>query len=288
MSPFKRAVVKGGSNKGKEHVIDVDDLSPRSKRTRSPSGVYDPNEFRSYAAFLTHENYFKEATPLVEKAVDQPSLLDTNIPIWFTTKDWNYLLSNLDDAYVNMVKEFYANAIVEGDELKCWVRGKSFTVSPVYLAEILSINRPMLTTTSVYDDLYLDKELLRETLRRNLEFLETRNSISVSSLSLELKVLTIIMFHNLSPLSITGYMNLGQALLFHDLISNEEIDICAHIFHILRKTVLRTNSRACIPFCCLISRILKLEGIHPSEDESPYPKPSPINSCTLNASIGYS
>ena len=27
MSPFKRAVVKGGSNKGKEHVIDVDDLS---------------------------------------------------------------------------------------------------------------------------------------------------------------------------------------------------------------------------------------------------------------------
>ena len=79
--------MKGGSSKGKEPVIDVVDLPPRSKRTRSPSGVYDPNKFRSYAAFQTYENYFREATPLVERAVDQSSLRDTNIPIWFATKD---------------------------------------------------------------------------------------------------------------------------------------------------------------------------------------------------------
>ena len=119
MSPFKKVVVKGDNSKGKEPMIDVDDFSPRSKRTRSTSGVYDPNKLRSYAAFLTHEICFREATPLVERAINQPSLCDTNIPIWFATKDWNYLLSNLDDAYVNMVKEFYANTIVERDELKC-------------------------------------------------------------------------------------------------------------------------------------------------------------------------
>ena len=77
---------------------------------------------------------------LVERAVDQASLLETKIPKWFATKDWNYLLSNLDDAYENLVKEFYANAIFEGDELKYWDRGKSFSVTPVYLAEILCIN----------------------------------------------------------------------------------------------------------------------------------------------------
>ena len=60
--------------------------------------------------------------------------------MWFANKDWNFLLSNLDDAYKNMVKEFYANAIIEGDELKRWVKGKSFLVSLVYLAEILHIN----------------------------------------------------------------------------------------------------------------------------------------------------
>ena len=65
---------------------------------------------------------------------------------------------------MNMVREFYANAIIEGDELKCWVRGKSFSMSPIYLANILHINRPMLATTLVYDDLNPDKDLLRETL----------------------------------------------------------------------------------------------------------------------------
>ena len=54
MSPFKRAAVKEGSSKGKEPIIDVDDLSPNIKRTRTPSDVFDPNKFRSYAAFQTH------------------------------------------------------------------------------------------------------------------------------------------------------------------------------------------------------------------------------------------
>ena len=130
--------------------------------------------------------------------------------------------------------------------------------------------------------------MLREALGKDLEFSPNGNSINVSSLSPELKVLTIIMFHNLYPLSSTGYMNLGRALFLHDLISDVEIDICAHIFHILRKTVVRTDSRIRIPFCCLVSWILKLKGIYPSADESPHPKPSPINLRTLNVSIGHS
>ena len=69
MSPFKRSAVKEGSNKGKEPMIDVDDLSPKSKRTRSPTGVYDPNKFRSYAVFQTYEKYFREASLLFERAV---------------------------------------------------------------------------------------------------------------------------------------------------------------------------------------------------------------------------
>ena len=175
------------------------------------------------------------------------------------------------------MKEFYANANVEGEELKCWVCGKTFFVTPAYLAEILHINRPMLRNPLVYDDLYLEEDLLWEALSKDLEFSPNGNSINVSSLSPELRVLTIIMFHNLYPLSSTKYMNLGRALFLHNQISDVEIDICAHIFHILHKTVIRTDSRICIPFCCLVSRILKLKGIYPSADESPHPKPSPIN-----------
>ena len=160
MSPFKSSAVKGGCNKGKEPMIDVDDLSPRTKRTHFSIGVYDLDLFRSYAAFQTYTSQFRDAPLLVERAVDQPSLLDTNIPIWFATKDWNFLLSNLEDAYENLVKEFYANASVEGEEIKCWVRGKRFSITPVYLADILNINRPILSIPPVYDELNPDEEVL--------------------------------------------------------------------------------------------------------------------------------
>ena len=69
-SPFKKVAVKGGNSKGKEHVIDVDDLSPSSKRTKSSSGVYDPKKFRTFTAFQTHAKYFRDAKPLLQKALD--------------------------------------------------------------------------------------------------------------------------------------------------------------------------------------------------------------------------
>ena len=127
----------------------------------------------------------------------------------------------------------------------------------------------MLGKPPVYDDLYLEEDLLREALGKDLEFSPNGNSINVSFLSPKLRVLIIIMFLNLYPLSSTEYMNLGRALFFH----------------ILRKNVVWTNSRICIPFCCLVSRILKLKGICPSADESYHPKPSPINLRTLNALV---
>ena len=83
----------------------------------------------------------------------------------------------------------------------------------------------------VYDDLCPDEELLRDALGQDLEFLSNGHSVSISSLPAKLRVLTIVMFHNLYPLSNTGYMNLGCALFLHDLISDVQIDICAHIFH---------------------------------------------------------
>ena len=108
-----------------------------------------------------------------------------------------------------MVREFYANAIVDGEEIKCWVRGKSFTVSPIYLVEILHINRPILPIPQVYDELNPDEEILIEALGNNLEFFSNGKSISVASLSPELRLLTTIMCSNIYLLSSTGFINLN-------------------------------------------------------------------------------
>ena len=96
-----------------------------------------------------------------------------------------------------------------------------------------------------------------------------------------------MLFRSLYLLSSTGYMNLGQTLFMHDLITDAEIDVCSHIFHIVAKTVNQTASRNCIPFCRLISRILKLKVVNPSEDERLYPRLSPINIRTLHASMSH-
>ena len=93
-----------------------------------------PINFRSYATSQAYENYFKDAPLLVGRMVEQAFLLDTNILKQFATKDWNYLLSNFEDLYEKLVKEIFANAIFDGDELRCWVKGKDFTITPSYLA----------------------------------------------------------------------------------------------------------------------------------------------------------
>ena len=161
-------------------------------------------------------------------------------------------------------------------------------ITPSYLAIILKINRLVFLKPPVYDELDLDVDMLRDGFKENLEFSPNGKSVSVSSLSPELRLLTTIVFHNFYPLSSTGYMNLGQALFLHDLIIDEEIDICSHIFHILSKNAERTALRNCLPFCCLISKILKLKGIHPLEYEYPHPMQSPINIRTLNAIVSHS
>ena len=162
------------------------------------------------------------------------------------------------------------------------------TVTPFYLAIILNINWPVFVKPPVYDELESDLDMFRDALGENLEMSSTGKAIYVSSLSPELRLLTTIMFHNLFPLSNTRHMNLGRALFLHDLITDEEIDICSHIFHILSKTAERTASRNCLPFCCLILKILKLKGVYTLEDEYPHLMQSPINIRTLNAIIGHS
>ena len=169
MSPFKKSAVKGSSSKGKEPVIDPSSFSPKSKKTRSSTRVFDDTRFKSYTAFQAYFNCFQNAPTVIERVVEQATLLDTNIPKWFASKDWNYLLSNLEDPYEELVKEFYANAIFDGEELRCWVRGKDFTITSSYLAIILNINQPVFTKPLMYDELEPDLEILRDAFGENLD-----------------------------------------------------------------------------------------------------------------------
>ena len=76
---------------------------------------------------------------MVERIVQFDTLGATFIPRIFTNKDWANLFGNFKDPIDELVKEFYSNARFTEVELKCWVRGKDFIITPNYLAKILHI-----------------------------------------------------------------------------------------------------------------------------------------------------
>ena len=79
MSPFKKSTVKRGSSKGNELVIDLDSLSLSQRRLDLRLEFMTTFAFRSYVAYQAYLNHFKGAPMLMERVVEQGSLLDTNI-----------------------------------------------------------------------------------------------------------------------------------------------------------------------------------------------------------------
>ena len=89
---------------------------------------------------------------MVERVVKFDTLGTTFIPRIFEAKDWADLFENFKDPINELVKEFYSNARYTGVELKCWVRGKEFSINPDYIAKVLRINRSTNVDHTPYDD----------------------------------------------------------------------------------------------------------------------------------------
>ena len=100
---------------------------------------YSPDSFRSDDANMAYINHYKNATIFVEKSVDIESLRNTFIPEVFKERTWFKLLNPMGDVFECIVKEFFANAFVEGDHINCWVKGREFIVSRESIQELLEI-----------------------------------------------------------------------------------------------------------------------------------------------------
>ena len=173
------------------------------------------------------------------------------------------MFGNFEDSIDGLIKEFYSNARFTVVELRCWVRGKEFIITPDYIAKILRITRPKNMDTSPYDDKVLQVSDILKIFGDEHEVSTKGTSIGTVKFKPELKTLTFIMFSNLYPLSNTGFINLGRAQFLCDLITGAPIDICAHIFQTIGKTATRTASQMCLPFCSLLMKIMNHEGVRP-------------------------
>ena len=116
----------------------------------------------------------------------------------------------------------------------------------------------------------------------------TGTYIRIAKFKPELKTLTFIMFFNLYPLSITGFINLGRAQFLCDLITGAAIDICAHIFQTIGKTAAQSAAKMFLPFCSLLMKIILHEGISPPRDGKLLDRRRPISTSFLKKSKSHS
>ena len=192
------------------------------------------------------------------------------------------MFGGFEDPIEELVKEFYSKAWFTGAELKCWVCGKDFVITPDYLAKILHINRSINVDTSPYDERLTPVVEILETLGAHHEVSSMGTSIGTSRFEPEMKTLTLIMHSNLYPL--TSFINLSETKFLCDLINGPQINICAHIFQILGRTAGQLAARTCLPFCNLILKIMTLKGIHPPKDGMVLPHQGPISLYSLQSS----
>ena len=166
----------------------------------------------------------------MERVVRFDTLGTTFIPRIFEAKDWANLFRNFEDLMEELVREFFSNARYIGVELKCWVRGKEFSINPNYIAKVLRITRHEDVDLTPYDDRNPKVQDILQVFRPNYEVFSKGTSINTAKFAPELTTLKLIMFSNLYPLSNTAFINLGRAQFLYDIITGALINICAHIF----------------------------------------------------------
>ncbi|XP_065623550.1 uncharacterized protein LOC136064960 [Quercus suber] len=271
--------------------MSEEETVPVAKRTRSssqPSTELNIELFRTPQHQDAYFNIFDRRTLIVEREVRFDTLDTTFVPRIFETKDWAALFGNFVDLMIELVKECFANTVDLESELHCLVRGTKFIINLDTIAELLKITRPVDADLTPYDDCTPVIQDILQILGPDHDISSTGTLISTTKFSPELTTLKLIMFSNLYPLTNTVYINLGRAQFLCDLITGTTIDICAHIYHIIRKTTTRTVAQGCLPFCSLIMNFVLREGVTPPSIGNMIARPRPISMFTLQASKSHS
>ena len=79
-----------------------------------------------------------------------------------------------------------------------------------------------------------------------------KSSMNTIPFSPEMRALAYVMIHNLYPITNLTTLSTPRTRFMYDLFTHKEIDICGHIFHILKKSIEKQTSRTIMSFPSLI------------------------------------
>jgi len=122
--------------------VSILQMSPHKKSAIKKSSKHQrtsSDAFRNDDADMAYNDYYKRALIILERTVELESLEHTFIPEVFKERTWTKLLNPMGNVLVEIIREFFANAFVEGDRINCWLRGREFYVTRESIQGILEV-----------------------------------------------------------------------------------------------------------------------------------------------------
>ena len=218
-----------------------------SKRPRTAS-----ENFRSIKAYMAYNDYCKKAPIILERAVSLETLENTFIREVFKERTWTKLLNPVGNVYAEIIREFFANAIVEGDCISCWLRGRDIYDTKESIQEILEV-RPMTQQSYIhYDDRLNSLVPIVEILGGDLK----KKALNTIPFTSEMRTLAYIMLYNLYPVKNLTTLLGPRTIFLLDLFTHKEIDICSYIYYFFTKCITKRNSRLVLPFPSLVMALI--------------------------------
>ena len=91
---------------------------------------------------MNYNDCYKGATIIIERVVHLESLEGTFILEVFKERTWTKLLNLVEVVYSEIIREFFFNAVVDGDRIECWVRHKEFVITRDIIQDFLEVRPP--------------------------------------------------------------------------------------------------------------------------------------------------
>ena len=110
------------------------------------------------------------------------------------------------------------------------------------------------------------------------------NTISFSP---EMRTLAHVMINNLYSVTNLTTLSAPRTIFLYDLFTHKEIDICGHIFHILKRSIEKKNSRTVIPFPSLIMGLIAKTRLKLSSGLTVVQRDYPIGAYTVTRSTSH-
>lgn len=266
--------------KGKEKAASTSGTA----RTRAPEGAI--RRFLHPEAYTRYSEIISRWTPLLELPVRLSDFPGFELTTLVGICGWDRVVDRPHPAYVDLVREFYANFNVDIDtpgsehEHQTWVRDRWISFSPEVIQDYFGLTWDDITP--VPGD--FPWETVAEVLlgRANAWPLPTPVWEQIQ-LTPSIGILWLFMCYNVEPTSHrTTFTDPTAGLIYH-LVRGQKIDLATFIYDQIHYLGTSSDRHHSLIFPCLISGLCRQAGVPIPSSELPEKASTVIRQSTLEA-----